>query len=188
MSTLYSLGAVTIADYRVQTGDTTGVASAVSAALVEAEGLIEDVLRRKLASQERTGTFKIYQDGKIYPDAYPVSSSALEIWGRALLGAAPDGGPFVGVWSEISPPLGTVTWTGGYTAPDGAYPLPATLRRGIYALAKALQSASPTITGATSVSLGDASITRASPTSDTELDAYVPGLTRRLAPYRNRWL
>lgn len=186
MASLLSLGAVTVADYQVTTGDSTTASSAVSAALLEAEALLEEELRRQLASEERTKAFKIWPDGALYPDAWPITDAGdLRIIGtRTLLGAEPDDSPFLGVWPTVAaPPMATVTWTGGFTAST----LPATLERALYDLAKAILSDSPVPVGATSMSVGDVSVSFGAPTSGG-LDSLLPGLATRVARYRNRFV
>lgn len=184
-ATLLSLGAVTVAGYQLRTGDTSSAASAVTASLVEAEAILDEALRRHLALDERTDTFKLYPDGRIYPDAYPITSSSLTVWGRSLSGATPDVATFVGLIGECpAPPQATVTWTGGYNAAT----LPRTLANAIYDLAGFdLSDSTPGISGVTSVSLGDASVSYAAPL-DGLLDTLVPGLWARVRRFRNRWV
>jgi hypothetical protein len=183
MATLYSLGAVTVKAYRVHTADETNTDAQISGALVEAEDLLDEELRRHLAKQERTGTFPIYCDGRIYPDAYPLTASDLTIDGRALRGAEPDGGPFIGVWEHIDDPRATVTWTGGYDSTS----LPRTLELAVYDLARGLMAEALVPVGATSVSLGDASVTYAV-SSRGGVDALVPGISSRVRRYQNRFV
>lgn len=180
---LLALGAVTVADYRIHTGDTTTSASAVSAALIESEDLLDEELRRHLELAQRTDTFRIYCDGRIYPDAYPITVSDFTIDGRALRGATPDGGPFIGIWEHIDNPRATVTWTGGYTTST----LPRTLQHALYDLAHGLTEEALVPVGATSVSLGDASVSYAAG-SFGGIDAIVPGLSRRVRRYQNRFV
>lgn len=180
---LYSSGAVSVADYRVHTGDQDSPASAVTAALVEGQSLLEEHLRRLLESTSRTNDFPIHADGRVYPNAYPITSASLTIDGRALLGAEADSGPFTGVFESTTPKRATVTWTGGFTPTT----LPVTLEHAIYELAEAkVTGAEPVPVGATSVRLGDAAVTFDGPTSGG-IDALVPGLADRVAKYRNRW-
>jgi hypothetical protein len=184
---LLSLGAVTVAGYRLHTGDQTN-ASAVSGRLLEAEDLLDEELRRHLALAERTETFKMYPDGRVYPDAYPIVSSDLTIDGRALRGATTtsDVATFVAYWPDYCPPAtAEVTWTGGYDADT----LPVTLRHALYELAAALAAPRPVAVpvGATSASVGDVSVSFADG-SDTGIDAFVPGLSDRVCRYRNRWV
>ncbi len=181
---LLSLGAVTVAGYRLHTGDLTTNATAVSGSLLEAEEILDDELRRHLALEERTDTFRIYSDGRVYPDAWPLISASLQIEGRALLGATADVATFVGWWPDCPPDRATVTWTGGYDAAT----LPRTLRNALYDLARAVGSdPSPVPVGALSASVGDVSVTFAEP-SEGGLDALVSGLGNRVRRYRNRWI
>lgn len=179
---LLSLGATTVADYRVHTGDTTTAASAVSAALLEAESLLEEELRRGLALEARTETLKVYPDGRVYPPAWPITAASLTIDGRSLLGATPDISTFTGLIDAPRPWRVATTWTGGFDAST----LPVTLEHAIYDLAQGLVASSPVPVGATSVSLGDASVSFAAP-SGGGVDAIVPGLSARVGRYANRW-
>jgi hypothetical protein len=187
MSTLYSLGALTLDGYRMHTGDQTSTPATVSGALVEAEQVLEDELRRKLPLQSRTDTFAIGSDGRIYPDAWPITAATgLTIDGRALLGATPDVTTFVGYFPD-RPTRATVTWTGGFD--DGTLSrLPVVLRHALYDLARGLaQDAAPVPVGATAVSVGDVSISYSAAT-EGGLDALVPGLSARVRRYRNRFV
>lgn len=190
MSTLFSLEATTVAGYRLATNDQTTASSAVSAALLEAESLLEDELRRHLPSQSRTKACKIWPDGRVYPDAWPVDSVVGLVLedSRTVLGAVPDAGPFVGVIPRnYAPPTVTITWVGGFTAPDGLHPLPVTLAHAIYDLAKAVLAAAPVPVGATSMSVGDVSVSYPSPPQGT-VDGYVPGLSDRVRKWANRYI
>lgn len=181
--TLYSLGATTVAGYRLRTGDQDSAAGAVSASLVESEQLLEEELRRKLPLQSRTDAFPIYPDGRIYPDAWPITSADLTIEGRALLGATPDLTDFVAWLGETDcRRSGTVTWTGGFDASS----LPMTLAHAVYDLARGLILDTPAIPVGVSVSVGDVSV-GASP-GGTGLDSYTPGITGRVNRYRNRFV
>lgn len=182
---LLSLNAVTVDGYRLHTGDQTTAASAVSGALLEAQQLLEEELRRKLDLAERTASFRIHQDGRVYPNAWPITDAGdLVIDGRMVVGAVPDAGPFTAIIAVPPAPRSTITWTGGFDADT----LPATLRNALYDLAQPIaQGASPIPGGATSLSVGDVSVGFASPTSGG-LDALVPGLASRVAKWRNRWV
>lgn len=181
---LLTLGAVTVAAYRIRTGDNTTPGTEVTGALLEAEELLEGTLRRKLASEERTETCVIYPDGRIYPSAYPITAADFTIDGRALRGATPDGGPFIGVFEPVDSRRATVTYTGGFT--DETFPR--RLAHAVYDLAKGIVDGPSGLAGwATSASVGDVSVSGAAPTGE-DLDSLVPGLYRRVVGYRNRWV
>ena len=190
---LLSSGAVTVADYRVQTNDQASQASAVSAALIEGQSLLEEHLRRHLENMQRTARFEIYMDGRVYPDAYPITAvptvaPAVTIDGRSLWGAQPDTGPFIGIFEQLTPLRATVIWTGGYTPAGGIAPLPRTLADALYDLAKALLSFSDAPQGVSSVRVGDAQVSFAATERPGGLDSFVLGLNRRVKPYRNRFM
>lgn len=183
---LLSLGATTVAGYRLHTGDEETDDSAVSGALLEAESLVEEFLRRLLALEPRTRTMRIYPDGRVYPPAWPITAATLTIDGRSLKGATPDSGPFIG-YIDFEPPYTTsVTWTGGFNAAS----LPVTLRHAIYEVARPLAlDASPVPVGASSVRLGDAAITYGNGGGGGgSIDSLAPGMTDRIARYKNRWI
>lgn len=186
-TSLLSLGAVTVAAYQVRTGDTTSAASSVSAALLEAESLISEDLRRDLPLDTRTESMIIRALGRLYPRAWPITACTSNVIdGRTLLGGMPDMQQFVvmiGVPGYIKP-RATVTYTGGFDAST----LPVALAHAIYDLAGAVlsRSAVSVPAGATSVSVGDVSISFAS--GDEGLDTYVPGLIDRIGRYRNRFV
>lgn len=187
--TLYALGALTIAKYRVHTGDDTTPGTFVSGALVEAEELLEGELRRKLASESRTEAVRIAADGSVYPPAYPITAATgLTIDGRRLVGATPDLDTFVALidsWADTVR-RATVTWTGGFTAADGDAPLPRVLEHALYDIARGLVESAPVpaLVGASAASVGDVSVSWPVPTGG--LDALAPGLTQRVGKYRNR--
>lgn len=189
MTTLYSLGAVTVDGYRVHTGDRTTAGTVVTGALVDAEELLVDELRRDLALDERTASCPVYPDGRVYPSAWPITESTLEIDGRALLGATPDSGAFVGYFPD-RPARVTITWTGGFDDGTTGTRLPVTLRRALYDLAKALCADTASVpVGATAVSVGDVSVTYGNAGGGAgDVDALVPGLSTRIRKYRNRWV
>lgn len=191
MTTLYSLGAVTVDGYRVHTGDRTTAGTVVTGALVDAEELLAVALRRDLALAARTKSCPIYPDGRVYPTAWPIETAAgYTIDGRALLGATSDVGTFVGLIGTAPPTRVTVTWTGGFDDGTTGTRLPVTLRHALYDLAKALcEDASPVPVGATAVSVGDVSVTFGGRgAGDSDIDALVPGLSTRVRRYRNRYV
>lgn len=186
--TLYDLGAVSVYAYRVYTGDNTTPGTVVTGALVEAEALLEEGLRRKLPATERAEAMRIYSDGRVYPKAYPIqTATGYTIDGNSLVGATPDAFPFIGVFERIDVPRATVTYTGGFTAPSGGAPLPKTLEHALYDLTKALaQDAPALLVGVTSASVGDVSATR--PTAGWgAAEAFVPGISKRIGSYRRWW-
>lgn len=186
--TLYSLGAVTVARYRVYTGDNTTPGTYVSGSLVEAEMMLAEELRRGLASEERTESLRIRNDGRVYPTAYPITvATGLRVDGRSIMGAPLDVDTFVGLIDVSPPPRATVTYTGGYTGHAGAKPLPVALEHAVYDIARRLaEDQAPVLVGATAASVGDVSVTYASPSGS--LDALAPGLSTRVGRYRNRFV
>lgn len=149
---------ITAVRYAEITGDTSTAASAVSARIEEAVEILEDYLDRPLASDERTETIVPDRWGRLWPKATPISDGGdYEVDGYALL-SAPFGWPsgFLGSDGGV-----TVTYTGGWA--DDA--LPSCIERDLawaaYRLLHPGDTAGLTTlpAGATSVHLGDASVT-----------------------------
>lgn len=188
--TLYALGAVTVHGYRVRTGDRDTDTLEVTGALVEAESLMEEELRRLLPLESRTEVMRIFRDGRVYPKAYPVTvSTTLTIDGRSLVYASPDSNPFLGLFLSIERdphivPRMTVVYTGGFDATT----FPITLRNALYDIARGLAAERvPVPVGARSISVGDVSVTfGSSDDTGSALDELAPGVWKRIRKYRNR--
>jgi hypothetical protein len=188
---------VSTARYRTITLDTTSPDASVTAALVEAQDMVEEEVRRPGALEyaaNRTETLRLYRDGRVYPHAIPVwsvpATATYEVEDTSTLASVgPDGEPWV-EW--IKPPLypvGTVIYTGGWKAADAsgvtdAEKVPRKLERAIANLARAMVNGSTADVpdGATSVRLGDAAVTFAGATSG--LDGIVPGTIQTLRGFR----
>jgi hypothetical protein len=149
---------VTIARYRAITGDTATDAVTASAAIELAEELLADVLDRELASVERTETLWPTRDGYVWPSCVPITvATGYTIDGDGLVGVL---GP---AWPDITGSV-DVTYTGGWVErtanPTAPNRLPSYLERDLAFAARALVA--PEVAqypaGATSVSLGDASV------------------------------
>jgi hypothetical protein len=182
------MAVVTLRRYRDITGDRITDDAAVTARLEEAQDLIEDELGRLLESAERTETLTLtFEHGswRAYPQAFPITAvGAGETFtiedDVTLANVTIDDTAF---WGTAVPVEGTVTYTGGYTTST----VPKALERGIAQLAHALCPAlvgAGAPSGASSVHVGDVSVTFARPSGAGEIDALVPGLTARLRPYR----
>lgn len=186
---------VSAARYRIVTLDTTSTDSQVTARIETAEALVSEWLRRPLEREERTEKVRVLPDGRSYPKATPIDSVSVPTGGlvedtATLHAVTPDSFPwFDEPYQPYGHPRSTITYIGGWLgrddpAADDTTRLPATVERYISMLACALagpgESGYPA--GATSVTLGDASITFAAPSDD--LDVLVPGTTRALKPWR----
>ncbi len=158
---------VTVARYRVITGDTTTAASAASAAIEDATSLLSEALGRPeaLKSEARTETMHVDTAGVVRPLAVPVTVAAgYDFDTAALYGASPDSTPFRGIEASDLPATVSVTYTGGWVErtanPSAANRLPSAMEIDIAHAAYRLTH--PTIgsvpAGASSVSLGDASV------------------------------
>lgn len=190
---------VTIDYYRYATGDLYTADATCASALVEAQELLEDALDRQLESAERTETLQIRQRGYVYPHALPITviSATSAATGDLLSGgfalrltSSPaefvDLLPIAGHYGDELVREVDVTYTGGYTVSN----LPVALRRAIAKLARALVLAparggsGPRPAGATSVSLGDASVVFGKTSREPDaVDELVPGLFRTVADY-----
>jgi len=155
---------VTVLRYRSITGDQVTGDEAVSARIEEATELLEGELGRPLEQAERTERMQPTRDGLLWPLATPlVAATDYTIDGHGLTGASVFGYDFIrgGTMTAID-----VTYTGGWlerTAnPSSAFRLPVHIERDIAFAAQALgQTPTPLAVpaGASSVSLGDASVT-----------------------------
>lgn len=172
---------VTVSRYQLITGDTTSATATVEDALEDAQGLAEEFLRRELTSQERTESLQVYPGARVYPSVTPITAAdGYDIDGYSLIGVAPDLSPF-----PFDPPssrgvMGSVTYTGGYSAAT----LPKTIERVIARTAyQQLHPETLQPAGATSIRLGDAAITYAEPIKLIELSQ---GAQAQLRPYRRQ--
>lgn len=157
---------VTVERYALITGDTVSSASQVSARIEDAVALLEEELGRPLASVERTEDMWPTRDGMLWPRATPVTVApddyTINGYGLTGAGAWPSG---VNWFTGPSTPV-SVTYTGGYVErtanPTATNRLPACIERDLawaaYRLGHPATALSFVPAGASSVSLGDASI------------------------------
>ena len=132
------------ATYRRLTGDTTSTSEAVVAALADAQALLQDALRRPLASAERVELIRVWADGLAYPLATPITAvpAGMTIDGHGVRGV---------------PGFSVLTYTGGWTA----LTFPMTLSEALCGVARDLlhpNERGPI--GARSYAVGDVSVTR----------------------------
>lgn len=151
---------VTVERYQQVTGDSTTDETLVQERLDRAQRKVEEYLRRPLASEERTERVMLrYRPGGVlsgayaaYPKVTPVTDVAdgLTIDGSAVLGLS---GTWLSWWEE-SEQWAELVYTGGWTAET----LPETIAENIIRLAHAAGNPALVPAGATSVSVGDASV------------------------------
>lgn len=192
------MSTVTIAQYQFHTGDTTTASATVQAGLDVAEQMVEDYLRRELASTERTEDIRVWPHGLVYPKHVPVTSvqasADYSVHNEATIKyVTPDDvtSEVVGDWSvptdayPHSLPYGSVTYVGGWTSAT----LPVTIVRVVALIAKAF-TVPGTIQGAgvSSASVGDVSITYSTAAANGHdgIDAIVPLSSALLQGYRWR--
>lgn len=172
---------VTIAVYRSVTGDTATASGTVQDWLDDTEQELEEFLDRPLHFNG-TERCKINQERRgptVYPRATPITDpGALTVAGAALVGATPVDDPF----STSEPAYADVTYEGGWTAAT----LPRVIRDDIcWAVRHAtLGEAARVPAGATSVSLGDASVSYAAEGGPDPDDRW----SRQTRRYRRRHL
>lgn len=194
------MSVVTIAQFRQQTKDVTTSDAGVASALQEAEEQVIDYLRRELEAVERTEIAIVTAPfGYVYPAVTPVlsvttPSSTNIIDGQYITDPGDNypssGGSSFEPWfvSDSYENDGRFTRTqivyvGGWTSVT----MPSTIRRAIIDLANVFKAAYTTfVAGASSVSLGDASVSFGSAPPTHYIDTVVPGITSRLKGYRAR--
>jgi hypothetical protein len=193
---------VTIADYRELVPDDATDDATIQRALDRAERLVSKYLLRPLAQGTYTENLRVDRwSGVVHPTATPVVSVSSPANVVVLDGVAAftDGNGWDMLvehsWDSWFLTYGraAVTYVGGWT--NGVDPdtdIPQTVLEMICVLANRFGStalvSSQIPLGATEVKLGDASVRFAKPYGmGASLDAYVPGLTGSLKPYRYRY-
>lgn len=181
---------VSVTRYREITRDVSTDEATVTARIEEAREMIEEALDRPLNNEARTEALLLEWDGAwgylAYPRATPITTipgnSAYSIYDDVTLRSVPpDGSPLFGTWVGSLPLKGTVTYTGGFTADT----LPHKLERAIANLACAFGAEALAPVGASSVRVGDVSVTYTAQ-SQEDLDVWVPGLWSRIRKFRHR--
>lgn len=171
---------VTYARYRVITGDTTSAATAVTAAIDDAQALLEERLQRELAQGERIERMYPDSNGRLYPHVTPIVTppTGLLADGDILYSTGPfrtvPDFIFEGNWVDL-------TYTGGYlerTAnPNAANRLPEHVERDLaltaYVLVNRSLPAALIPVGASMARLGDAHIVFGSHGPSTGVEALV---------------
>lgn len=167
---------VTIAEYRSVTGDTVTASGTVQDLLDDAEQDLEEFLDRPLALGTYTHRLRVYSERRglvSYAKATPITDPGdYTQAGNALVGTSPTGGPF-----DLSDPAyADVTYTGGWTNAT----LPRCIRHDVIWAAReaARGEAARVPAGATSVSVGDASVSYG-PTGGSDPDQRWSRQTRR---------
>lgn len=194
---------VTEARYRVITLDTTSETVVVSGALVDAQGMVEDELRRPLDRVvDTTERLTIYRcpDHRLraMPRRYPVvavpAGATYQVEnGASLIDVATDD-PWL---SNHTPNTASLTFTAGWlpaddptaaTYPDQVVPhriemAVAQIARGMICQnAVAVASMGPI----SQAQVGDVQVVFAAPTVGWGIEGYAPGITAEIAGYRYR--
>jgi len=171
---------VTIAVYRSVTGDTTTASGTVQTWLDDTEQELAEYLDRPLYfdGTERVRINVERRGPVVYPRATPIlDGGTLTVAGNALVGASPVDDPF----STSDPAYAEVTYEGGWTAAT----LPRAIRNDVcWAVRQAVRGEAARLpVAATSVSLGDASVSFGGTGVPDQGDARWSRQTRR---YRRR--
>lgn len=195
------MSVTTVSDYVLYTGDATTASALVQANLDVAEQMVEEYLRRELASTERTERVRWATTCRVYPRHTPItsvpSSASYTVEDEATITDvgydAVDAAVGALYWPSNPPddyrhnaPRATVTYTGGWTNDT----LPAAIKRQVSLIANTL--ANPTALtqpGVISASVGDVSITRSQAAVNGQvsaIDAIVPMSSAVLNSYRWR--
>lgn len=155
---------VTFARYQSITGDVDTPEYLVSARIEYAVELLEDELGRPLASAERTETLWPTRDGRLWPQATPITDPGdYQVDGLALYSS-----PFPAVFGFVEGTAIDVTYTGGWVErsanPVAANRLPTCIERDLAYAAKALGdpgtgSLAGLPAGAIVASVGDVAVT-----------------------------
>ena len=173
---------VTIAEYRSVTGDTATASGTVADWLDDTEADLEEFLGRPLhfSGSERCRIVAERRGPCVYPLAIPIiDGGTLTVAGSALVGASPASDPF----PTTDPAYADVTSEGGWTAAT----LPRAIRNDVcWAVRQAVRGETARIpAGATSVAVGDASVSFGAVGAADQADARWSRQTRR---YRRRHL
>lgn len=186
---------VTVARYRAVTNDNLTAQSVVEFALDDAVALLEDDLGRPLAAEERTETMWRDRAGWLRPAAVPIVSVATAGWTkdgdhlRPTVTWQPAHDPFTSIDSTVE-----ITYTGGWVErsanPSAPNQLPASIELDLcwaaHALCHADELARSAPAGATSLRLGDVSVTFGGTGPRTALDATVRWSRRTMRWVRRR--
>lgn len=182
--------------YVTLTGDTTTASAAVEAAIPEAEVAVAEYLGRHLELGEYTDRLYIDVDGRVYPKAIPVASvpasATYQVWDNLTLSYVTPTFDFLVEWPTMgdgyleNQPRADVTYTGGWTADTAPQKVLRAIARAAWRLANPapMEDAGA---GATSMSVGDVSVTykNGKPGTDTSAGAYLeylaPGAPAMLA-------
>lgn len=194
------MSVVTIAQYRIVTGDEATASALVQTRLDGAEDMLEDYLGRKFAFGEYTEYLRVWPAGLVYPAAVPVASVAAsagyEVFDtQALVGVDALAEPFIR-WEDyegtfLGERIGTdyealfdrayVTYEGGWTSDT----MPYRLQNYICKLAKALDPAlNERPAGSRLVRVGDVQVSYDKAFIDGIIDQFLPGAGRGLKGYR----
>lgn len=176
------MSVVTIAVYRSVTGDETTASGTVQTWLDDTEQDLEEYLDRPLPlgtyTAERCKINNERRGPTVYPRATPISDGGdYLVAGHALVGVS----PISGLFDQSDPAYAEVTYTGGWSATT----LPRCIRNDVcWAVRQAVRGEAARVpAGATSVSLGDASVSFGARPSDPD-DRW----SRQTRRYRRRHL
>lgn len=179
---------ISVARYRAITSDTASATAVVTEAIEDAQSQLEEQLGRGLELDERTERVRVFPDGAIYPRCTPLVAvpDGSEIQGVAVIGGGPHSSALVDPDTHT-----TLTYTGGYnpdeTDRSAVTFVPVELARAIAWAARAILTPGDGLEvppGATSVSVGDVSISWGPAGSPTTGEVTFPRSLLRRYRYR----
>jgi hypothetical protein len=146
---------VSVDRYQVLTADYDSGPAAVTAAIETAQGLLADELGRPgIEAGTYTEVLPVSQERVVYPSVLPILTvpAGYDHSLGAVHDVTPDGAPF---WDRTHPTI-TLTYTGGWDDTTVPEPVARDLAQAAYAILHPSTEQVPA--GATSVTLGDASV------------------------------
>jgi hypothetical protein len=147
---------LTVERYRVLTGDNDTANSAVTAAIEDAQRLLADELGRPgIEVGTYTEVLPVSRSLAVYPSVLPILTvpAGYDHYLGVVHDVTPDGAPF---WDRRQPTI-TLTYTGGWDDTTVPEPVARDLAQAAYQILRPTTEQVPS--GATSVTLGDASVT-----------------------------
>lgn len=182
---------IAVAEYRRFIGDTTTTDADVEQAMLDAQKLVEEWLRRELSQKQRTETLRVYGD-RVYPSSTPLLSTTSGTIDRTAIIPKTTANSNLdwlsGGWQDCLDDSATVTYVGGFT--DST--LPRTLQLAIARTARELLDGAITSTdvpdGASSISVGDVRVTYRDTAVVSKSGGLSEGVKQSIRRYRREYV